>query len=183
MISVTNCHAHVTESSEVSAPIHLTYVSNSPDPVNLPNAKEIKINDSPEMVSSATSKASVLSASRTPIPRTNPNKMECLYQYAIEHGLDPEKFSIVTEAEKKRWADKIFRGELEREIGLYRGAIERKKDLRKYYHYVFLTDRDRLIGEEILRRVLLERHISSAWLDDLMKEWEKTYTQFIQIFA
>jgi hypothetical protein len=45
-----------------------------------PNEKEIKINDSPEMLSSATSKASVPSASsRTPIPRTNPNKMECLY--------------------------------------------------------------------------------------------------------
>ncbi|GET03519.1 crinkler (CRN) family protein, putative [Rhizophagus clarus] len=40
-------------------------------------------------------------SSRTPIPRTNPNKMECLYQYVIEHGLDPKKFSIVTEAEKK----------------------------------------------------------------------------------
>ncbi|CAI2198423.1 19986_t:CDS:2, partial [Funneliformis geosporum] len=31
---------------------------------------------------------------RTLIPRTDPNKMECLYQYAVEHGLDPEKFSI-----------------------------------------------------------------------------------------
>ena len=111
------------------------------------------------------------------IPRTNPDKMECLYQYAIEYGLDPEKFSIVTEAEKKRWADKIFCGKLEREIGLYRGAIERKEDPRKYY--TFLTDRDRLISEEILRCALLERHISSAWLDNIMKEWEQAHTQFI----
>src|SRR5256885_1593744 len=100
--------------------------------------------NSPEMISSATSKASVSSASRRPIPRANPNKMECLYQYAVEHGLDPEKFSIVTEAEKKRWADKCFRGDLERDIGFYRGAIERKEDPalqgasgRKYY--TFLT--------------------------------------------
>ncbi|CAI2193069.1 3530_t:CDS:2, partial [Funneliformis geosporum] len=33
---------------------------------------------------------------------TDSNKMECLYQYTIKHGLDPEKFSIVTEAEKKK---------------------------------------------------------------------------------
>ncbi|CAG8760109.1 15765_t:CDS:10, partial [Cetraspora pellucida] len=33
----------------------------------------------------------------------HPNKPR-LYQYAVEHGMDPEKFSIVTEAEKNRWA-------------------------------------------------------------------------------
>src|SRR3954469_3547650 len=56
-------------------------------------------------LTSVTTQASVPSASsRTLIPRTNPNKMECLYQYAVEHGLDPKKFSIVTEADKKRWA-------------------------------------------------------------------------------
>jgi hypothetical protein len=88
MISVTNHHAHVTESSEISVPTApLTRISNS---------------SGPEIVSSTTSKASVSSAtSRTQIPRTDPNKMECLYQYAVEHGLDSEKFSIVTEAEKK----------------------------------------------------------------------------------
>ena len=49
-----------------------------------------------------TSKARVTFTSRILIPRTNPNKMECLCQYAIEHGIDPEKFSIITVAEKKR---------------------------------------------------------------------------------
>jgi hypothetical protein len=44
-------------------------------------------------VNSPKSQASVPSAtSRTPIPRTDPNKMECLYQYTVEHGLDPENF-------------------------------------------------------------------------------------------
>ncbi|CAI2189504.1 13190_t:CDS:2 [Funneliformis geosporum] len=64
--------------------------------------------------------------------------MECLYQYTIKHGLDPEKFSIVTEAEKKK------------------GTVNKRKrdnplmiDPRKYYP--FLTDRDRLIGEELMR--------------------------------
>ena len=65
-------------------------------------------------------------SSRTPIPRTNPNKMECLYQYAVEHGLDPEKFSIVTEADKKRWAGESFRGILEVDMRFYCGGVERK---------------------------------------------------------
>ena len=80
--------------------------------------------------------------------------MECLYQYAVEHGLDPEKFSIVTEADKKRWDSESFRSILEVDMGFYCGAIERKEDPRKYHK--FLTDRERMIGEEILRRDILK---------------------------
>ncbi|CAG8559163.1 2314_t:CDS:2, partial [Racocetra fulgida] len=39
--------------------------------------------------------------------------------YAIEHGMDPEKFSVITEAEKNRWAMGCFRGDLERDIRFY----------------------------------------------------------------
>ncbi|CAG8659649.1 6095_t:CDS:1, partial [Diversispora eburnea] len=50
---------------------------------------------------------------QSPIPRTNPNKIyhpeASLRQYAIEHGMDPEKFSVITEAEKNRWAGGCFR--------------------------------------------------------------------------
>lgn len=105
------------------------------------------------------------------ISRTNPNKMECLYKYAIEHGEDPEKFSIITEAEKNRWAMECFRDDLERDIRFYQGALERKENPRKYHK--FLTDRDRLIGEELLRCGILKSGLSTAWLDDLMKEWGK----------
>ncbi|CAB4382495.1 unnamed protein product [Rhizophagus irregularis] len=128
------------------------------------------------------SQVSVPSAtSRTPIPRTDPNKMECLYQYAVEHGLDPEKFSIVTGAEKHRWSVKCFRGDLDRDILIYRRSIEKNDDRRKYH--TLLTDRERMIGEELLRRDILKHRSSTAWLDDLMKEWEKTHTQFIQVFG
>ncbi|CAG8857475.1 3089_t:CDS:1, partial [Gigaspora margarita] len=41
----------------------------------------------------------------------------------------------------------------------------------------------RLIGEELLHRSILKSGLSTAWLDDLMEEWEKIHTQFIQIFA
>ncbi|CAG8769123.1 6470_t:CDS:1, partial [Ambispora leptoticha] len=47
-----------------------------------------------------------------------------LRQYAIEHGMDPENFSIITEAERNRWAIDCFRGDLERDIRFYRGGIE-----------------------------------------------------------
>ncbi|CAG8634728.1 9928_t:CDS:1, partial [Diversispora eburnea] len=60
-------------------------------------------------------------------------------------------------------------------------GIKRKEDPRKYHK--FLTDRERLIGEELLRRGILKSGLSTAWLDELMKEWEKTYNQFVQIFS
>jgi hypothetical protein len=54
---------------------------------------------------------------------------------AVEHGLNPEKFSIVTEAEKKRWDGESFRGILEVDMRFYCGAVERKEDPRKYHKF------------------------------------------------
>ncbi|RIB10035.1 hypothetical protein C2G38_2146257 [Gigaspora rosea] len=109
-----------------------------------------------------------------------PNKNH-LYQYAIEHGINPKEFSIITEAKKNRWTTGCFRGDLERDIRFYRGGIERKEDPRKYRK--FLTDRERLVGEELLRQGILKSGLSTAWLDDLMEEWEKINAQFMQIFS
>ncbi|CAG8641307.1 11676_t:CDS:2, partial [Diversispora eburnea] len=66
-----------------------------------------------------------------------------LRQYAIEHGMDPKKFSVITEAEKNRWVGGCFRGDLERDIRYYQGGIKRKEDPRKYHK--FLTDQERLV--------------------------------------
>ncbi|CAG8733546.1 7526_t:CDS:2, partial [Racocetra fulgida] len=99
-----------------------------------------------------------------------------LRQYAIEHGMDPEEFSIITEAERNRWAIGCFPADLERDIRFYRGGIESKEDPGKYRE--FLTDRERLVGEELLRRSMVKSGLSTAWLDNLMEEWEKTYNQF-----
>ncbi|CAG8584934.1 2687_t:CDS:2, partial [Diversispora eburnea] len=103
-----------------------------------------------------------------------------LCQYAIEHKMDPEKFSVITEAEKKRWTMGCFRGDLERDIRCYREGIKRNEDTRKYHK--FLTDRDRLVSEELLHCGILKSGLCTAWLDDLMEEWEKIHTQFTQIF-
>ncbi|CAG8632422.1 10972_t:CDS:2, partial [Diversispora eburnea] len=59
------------------------------------------------------------------------------------HKMDPKKFSVITEAEKKRWTMGCFLGDLERDICCYRGEIKRNEDTRKYHK--FLTDRDRSI--------------------------------------
>ncbi|CAG8600741.1 5914_t:CDS:2 [Diversispora eburnea] len=95
--------------------------------------------------------------------------------------VEPKKFLSITEAEKKRWSMGCFRADLERDICLYRGGIKRNEDTRKYHK--FLTDQERLVGEELLRCDILKGGLSTAWLDDLMKEWEEIYTQFIQMFS
>jgi hypothetical protein len=95
--------------------------------------------------------------------------------------MDPKKFSIITEAEKNRWAIRCFRGDLKRDIHCYQGGIKRKEDPRKYHK--FLTDRERLVGEELLRCNIVKSDLSTTWLDELMKEWEGIYTQFIQMFS
>ncbi|CAG8675841.1 6843_t:CDS:2, partial [Racocetra fulgida] len=73
-----------------------------------------------------------------------------LHQYAIEYGINPEEFLIITEAERNRWSIDCFPADLERDIYFYHRRIERKEDTRKYYQ--FLTEQDRLVGEELLRR-------------------------------
>ncbi|CAG8683451.1 17087_t:CDS:2 [Acaulospora colombiana] len=63
-----------------------------------------------------------------------------LYQYAIEHGINPKEFSTITEAEKIR-----------------------------------------LVGEELLLQGIQKSGLSTAWLDDLMEEWEKSMLNSLQI--
>ncbi|RHZ54577.1 hypothetical protein Glove_426g11 [Diversispora epigaea] len=77
---------------------------------------------------------------QSPIPSTNPNK---IYQ---------------PEAERNRWAMGCFPTDLERDIRFYRGGIKRNEDIRKYHK--FLTDRDRLIDEELLHRSILKSGLS-----------------------
>nr|CAG8654482.1 7963_t:CDS:2 [Entrophospora candida] len=99
-----------------------------------------------------------INSHNSPISRTNPNKMECLYKYAIEHGEDPEKFSIITEAEKNRWAMECFHNDLERDIRFYQ-------------------------GEELLSHNILKSGSNTTWLDNLMEEWEKTILNSYKFLA
>ncbi|RHZ81474.1 hypothetical protein Glove_120g239 [Diversispora epigaea] len=83
-----------------------------------------------------------------------------LHQYAIEHEMDPKKFSVITEVEKKRWTMRYFRGDLERDIYCYQGGIKKKENPRKYHK--FLTDRERLVGKELLRHDILKSGLSTT---------------------
>ena len=92
-----------------------------------------------------------------------------------------KEFLIITKAEKNKWTMRCFHKDLKRDIHFYYGKIERKKDTRKYHK--FLTDQNRLVGEELLHCNIAKSGLSTVWLDDLMKEWKEIHTQFIQIFS
>ncbi|CAG8445016.1 11848_t:CDS:2 [Acaulospora colombiana] len=51
------------------------------------------------------------SSPETQVMGSNKNR---LYQYAIEHGMSPNEFSIIAEAERNEWTMCCFREELER---------------------------------------------------------------------
>ncbi|CAG8836482.1 39399_t:CDS:2, partial [Gigaspora margarita] len=177
-----------TEISITTTPsIPLSHISNSED-----NISEVKFLPETEVSISTESYISDSTSSKLS-QENNPeinHKVSCsvkvmasnknrLYQYSIEHGINPKEFSIITDAERNRWAMGCFPADLERDIRFYRGGIKRKEDPRKYRK--FLTDRERLVGEELLRCSMLKSGLSTAWLDDLMKEWEKIHAQFTQI--
>nr|CAG8587740.1 8386_t:CDS:2 [Entrophospora candida] len=79
----------------------------------------------------------------------DPDRMECLHQYAIELGEDPEQFSIVTESEKKMWDGKRFCDKLERDMRFYRHAVKEGLDPKKCSK---LTDQDRRVIASLYTR-------------------------------
>ncbi|CAG8835941.1 11877_t:CDS:2, partial [Gigaspora margarita] len=174
---------HVTEILPKVSPSTKPQISNSS--VRTKILSEAKVSILPVFHPEKALLETEINASSASQPKKDLSKAETdsnknrLYQYAIEHGMDPKKFSVITKAEKNRWAIGCFPADLERDIRFYRGGIERKEDTRKYHQ--FLTDRERLVGEELLRCGILKSGLSTAWLDDLMEEWEKIYAQFIQI--
>ncbi|CAG8824493.1 43375_t:CDS:2, partial [Gigaspora margarita] len=168
--TVTNCHNqnYVLDNSDTIS----IEISESDNQIN-----NSEVSESTYLDNLPKAEISAKSSSEAQVMASNKNR---LYQYAIEHGINPKEFSIIIEVEKNRWTTGCFCGDLERDICFYRGGIERKEDPRKYRK--LLTDRKRLVGEELLRRSILRSGLSTAWLDNLIEEWEKTYNQFIQIF-
>ncbi|CAG8601991.1 3456_t:CDS:10 [Diversispora eburnea] len=90
-----------------------------------------------------------------------------LHQYAIKHGMDSKNFLVITEVEKNRRTMGYFRSNLKRDIRYYHGGIKRNEDTRKYQpgvdlRHKFLTDQERLIGEELLRCSIVKSGLSTA---------------------
>ena len=80
----------------------------------------------------------------------------------------------MTITEKDRLDSIAFRDRIETDSRICGWAIETEDDPKEYME---MTVRERLIGEEILRRSLEEDGIISSWLDTDEK-WKKTISIF-----
>ncbi|GBC05980.1 hypothetical protein RclHR1_06530020 [Rhizophagus clarus] len=92
---------------------------------------------------------------------------ERLRKRAVELGEDPDAFVTITE---KDGLDSIaFRDRMETDSRMCGYAKDEKEDPNEYMD---MTVRERLIGEEIIRREFEDDGITSSWLDT-DEEWQK----------
>ncbi|CAH1770444.1 3718_t:CDS:1, partial [Entrophospora sp. SA101] len=106
--------------------------------------------------------------SYTPGYQTREQREIRLRQKAVELGEDPDKFVTITEKDK---LDSIaFRDRMQTDARMCGYAKEAEEDPSEYMD---MTVRERLISEEIIRRGLEDKGITSSWLDT-DEEWKKT---------
>ncbi|CAG8481132.1 2570_t:CDS:2 [Paraglomus brasilianum] len=101
------------------------------------------------------------------IPREEREKR--LRRWAIDHNEDPDKFVTITDKDKTDSIDYLTRIDVDANTCLFN--IEQGNDP---HDFMEMTHRERLIGEEILRR-RLEDAGESIWLDT-DEEWIKNKT-------
>ena len=101
---------------------------------------------------------------------TRDQREKRLRQWAIDHDENPDVFMTITEKDK---LDSIsFRDKMETDARMCIYAKEADEDPKEY---MGMTVRERLIGEEIIRRELEDDGITISWLDTDEK-WKKTIT-------
>jgi hypothetical protein len=93
---------------------------------------------------------------------------ERLRKKAVELGEDPDVFMTITE--KDRLDSITFRDRMETDSRMCGWAEETEENPKEYMD---MTVRERLIGEEIIRRSLEDEGVTSSWLDTDEK-WKKT---------
>ncbi|PKC55490.1 hypothetical protein RhiirA1_402853 [Rhizophagus irregularis] len=93
---------------------------------------------------------------------------ERLRKKAVELGENPDAFVTITE--KNRLDSIAFRDRMETDSRICDWAIETEEDPKEYMD---MKVRERLIGEEIIRRSLEDDGVTSSWLDTDEK-WKKT---------
>ena len=91
-----------------------------------------------------------------------------LIEWAMNHGENPNEFIKITEEDRSKSIK--FRDMMKTDARMCLYAVESDEDPKDY---MGMTTRDRLIGEEIIRRDMEEKGITSSWLDD-DEEWKKT---------
>src|ERR1044072_8475902 len=93
---------------------------------------------------------------------------ERLRKKAVELGENPDDFVTIT---KKDRLDSIaFQDRMKTDSRICGWAEEMEEDLKEYMD---MTVREKLIGEEIIRRGLEDDGVTSFWLDT-DEEWKKT---------
>ena len=101
--------------------------------------------------------------------QTREQREKRLRQWAIDHNEDPDKFVTITDKDKTDSIDYLTRIDVDANTCLFN--IEQGNDP---HDFMEMTHRERLIGEEILRR-RLEDAGESIWLDT-DEEWIKNKT-------
>ncbi|CAG8578959.1 8023_t:CDS:2 [Diversispora eburnea] len=86
--------------------------------------------------------------------------LNCSFRIDQKKVIIAKQNLLEIQAEKKRWDRECFREDLKRDIQFHRSGIERKEDSRKYCK--FLTNWERLVGEELLCRSILESGLSTV---------------------
>jgi hypothetical protein len=92
---------------------------------------------------------------------------ERLRKKAIELGEDPDKFITITAEDKSN--SLTYRDRMETDARMCEFAIDSEEDP---HDYMGMTVRERLIGEEVLRRKCEDKGIITHWLDT-DEEWKK----------
>ncbi|CAJ0642953.1 926_t:CDS:2 [Entrophospora sp. SA101] len=168
--------ASPSKSTDISLPPEIEHVE-SVDDRSEPASEIIKpANDEvePSPIESvenelrASNEAPPQQISYTPGYQTREQREIRLRQKAVELGEDPDKFVTITEKDK---LDSIaFRDRMQTDARMCGYAKEAEEDPSEYMD---MTVRERLISEEIIRRGLEDKGITSSWLDT-DEEWKKT---------
>ena len=125
--------------------------------VNMPPKETSDKHDSPEPINQVSSAILLARAQRE----------ERLRKKAVELSKDPDVFITIT---KKDRLDSIaFRDRMETDSRMCGWAEELEEDPKEYMD---MKVRERLIGEEIIRRSLKDEGVTSSWLDT-DEEWQK----------
>ncbi|RHZ84965.1 hypothetical protein Glove_74g167 [Diversispora epigaea] len=175
----------LSKSTDISLPpeiVDVELVDDKPEPspkiVELVSDEpELVINDSPVLPVNNEPESSLKPSNEEPTTQaetlspTYPAREQRearLRQKAIELGEDPDKFVTITEKDK---LDSIaFKDKMQTDARMCGHAKEGDEDPKEY---MLMEVRDRLIGEEIIRRYDEEHGIASSWLDT-DEEWKKT---------
>ncbi|PKY56851.1 hypothetical protein RhiirA4_477442 [Rhizophagus irregularis] len=131
------------------------------------------VNEPPQIIKSAVARPKsehVINPEPSQTSGKDKEREERLRKKAIELGEDPVKFITITDEDKRESI--TFRYRMEGDARMCEYARGEDEDPREHME---MTVRERLIGEEIIRRKFEDEGETSSWLDT-DEEWKKVIT-------